>query len=82
LNGAFEQIQSIASDIFGVPRAQIVAESSPETIGSWDSTQHLTFILALEEAFGFQLSPEEIEQARNIGKVTRIVQGKLQGAGR
>lgn len=79
---AFEQIQSIASDIFGVPRTQVTAESSPETIGSWDSTQHLTFILALEEAFQFQLSPEEIEQARSIGEVARIVESKLQAAGR
>lgn len=82
MSAAFEQIRGIASDIFGVPRTQITAESSPETVGSWDSTQHLTFILALEEAFGFQLSPEEIEQARSIGDVDRIVQSKLQAAGR
>jgi acyl carrier protein len=82
LSAAFEQIRGIASDIFAVPRTQIVAESSPETIGSWDSTQHLSFILAIEEVFGLQLSPEEIEQARNIGEVTRIVQSRLQAAGR
>ena len=82
MTAAFEQILSIASDIFGVPRTEIVAESSQDTIGSWDSTQHLSFVLALEEAFQFQLSPEEIEQARSIGETVRIVESKLQAAGR
>jgi acyl carrier protein len=35
-------------------------------------------VLALEEKFNIQLSPEDIEQMRNIGNVAQIVEGKLQ----
>jgi acyl carrier protein len=75
---AFEQVRSIASDLFAMPTEEITAESSPETINAWDSTQHLSFVLALEEQFHIQLSPEEIEQMTSVGAITRLLQSKLQ----
>jgi acyl carrier protein len=77
-----DQVRGVASDLFGVPVHRIVAESSPEMIEAWDSTQHLNFVLALEEKFGFQLSPEEVEQMRNVGEAARLVESKLQKAPR
>ncbi len=68
----------MASDLFGVPAEHINAASSPDTIEAWDSIQHLNLVLALEEKFGLQLSPEEMEQMKSIGEVTKLVQGKLQ----
>jgi acyl carrier protein len=77
----FEQVKSIASDIFGVPTDKITAESSPETIENWDSMQHLNLVLAVEEKFGVQLNPEDIEQMKSIGAVAKLVE-KLQSAPR
>lgn len=74
----FEQIQAIASDLFGVPAQQITPQSSMESIEAWDSTQHLNFVLALEEKFNIQLSPEEMEQMRDIGEAVKLVENKLQ----
>ncbi len=75
----FEQIQAVASDIFGVPANKLHASSSPETIENWDSIQHLNLVLALEEKFGIQLSPEEIEQMKSLGDTASLVQSKLPG---
>jgi acyl carrier protein len=77
-----DQVRGVASDLFGVPVNRIMPESSPETIEGWDSIQHLNFVLALEEKFGFQLSPEEMEQMRNVGDAARLVARKLQDAPR
>ena len=77
----FEQVRNIASDIFGIPAHGITAESSPETIENWDSMQHLNLVLAIEEKFGVQLDPEDIEQMKNIGAVAALVE-KLQSAAR
>ncbi len=77
----FEQVRNIASDIFGVPANDLTAESSPETIENWDSMQHLNLVLAVEEKFGVQLDPEDIEQMKNIGAVAKLVE-KLQSATR
>jgi acyl carrier protein len=75
----FEQVRDVASDIFGVPADSITTESSPKTIESWDSMQHLSLVLAIEERFGLQLDPEEMEQMKNIGAVVALVE-KLQSA--
>jgi acyl carrier protein len=74
----FEQVQGIASDLFGVPADQITRESSTETVEAWDSTQHLNFVLALEEKFNIQFSPEEMERMKNIGSTVKLVDNKLQ----
>lgn len=77
----FEQVRSVASDIFGIPADKITAESSPETVDKWDSMQHLNLVLAIEEKFGVQLEPEDIEQMNSIGAVAALVE-KLQSAAR
>lgn len=75
-----DQVRGVASDLFSVPVDRIKPESSPESIESWDSTQHLNFVLALEEKFGLQLSPEEMEQMHNVGEAAKVIESKLQKA--
>jgi len=78
----FDQIRMMASDLFDVPVDRITASSSPETVENWDSVQHLNLVLALEEKFGLQLSPEEIEQMKSIGDTAKLVDSKLQATPR
>lgn len=78
----FDQIRMMASDLFGVPAHRITASSSPETLENWDSVQHLNLVLAIEEKFGVQLSPEEIEQMKSIGDTAKVIERKLQAAPR
>lgn len=78
----FEQIRAMASDLFGVPVEQITAASSPQTLENWDSIQHLNLVLAVEEKFGVQLSPEEIEEMKSVGETAKLVESKLQATPR
>jgi acyl carrier protein len=78
LPSTLDQVRSIASDIFGVPAAKVTAESSPQTIETWDSMQHLNLVLAIEEKFGLQLSPEEIEEMKSVGAVANVVERRLE----
>jgi acyl carrier protein len=68
-----EQVRKIASDVFGIPVDQVTPESSPGVIENWDSMQHLTLVLAVEERFGVQFDPEEIEQMNDIGAIAALV---------
>ena len=73
-----DDVRNMASDIFGVPAAKLTGESSPETVESWDSVQHLNLVLAIEEKFGLQLDPEEIEQMKTLGATATLIDSKLQ----
>lgn len=82
MSSTLTQVQAIASDIFGVPMDKITADSSPETIETWDSMQHLNLVLAIEEKFGLQLSPEEIEEMKSVGLVAALVEKKFPSTAR
>jgi acyl carrier protein len=78
----FEQVRGIASDVFGVPADTITAESSPKSIESWDSMQHLNLVLAIEERFGVLFEPEEMEEMKNVSATAALVDRKLRSAAR
>ena len=70
------RVLQLAADVLGEPVEQISDESSPESIESWDSLQHLNLILSVEDAFDLQLSPEEIEEVKTIGALVTLVASK------
>ena len=76
----FDQVQGIAADILVVDQERVTAQSSPENLDGWDSVQHLNLILALEDKFGMQFEPEEIDRMRTIGGITQIIERRLNGA--
>lgn len=73
---AFEDVARVLADVFGVDPGQIRPDSSPDTVDSWDSVQHLNMIIALEQEFGVRFAPEEIEEAVSVQAIAAIVQRK------
>ena len=49
----------IASVIFEVPATDITLGSTTNNIESWDSMNHMNFILAIEEEFGRKI-PDDV----------------------
>ena len=72
----YEKVRSIAADMLQVKIATLKADSSPETVDTWDSVHHLNLVLALEQSFGFEFSPEEMDQMKTIGQIAGIVEAK------
>ena len=64
------RVCEIASDIF---ESDVTADSSPETVENWDSVQNLNLVLALEEEYGVQFAPEDLDQVKTLGSFARIV---------
>ena len=73
----FDQVRAIAADIFAVPPEAITPDTSPQTVESWDSVQHLNLVLALEEKFGIQFEPEEMEQMHTLGQIAELAGAKI-----
>jgi acyl carrier protein len=74
------RVWRILADIFQVPVEQITPMSSPETLEHWDSLNHLNVVLALEQAFGIQLMPEEIDQLLSVEQIVTLVAEKVNAA--
>jgi acyl carrier protein len=76
-----KRVLAIAADVFQVPESSLSAASTPDTVESWDSLHHLELVLALEQEFGIQISPEEIEQLLSIELTAALMEEKLQACG-
>lgn len=70
----FEELRTLAADILEVEPSELTADSSPETIESWDSVQHLNLVLAIEEQYDIQLDPEDIGGSANLGGLAELVE--------
>ncbi len=76
----FQLVRGIAADVLDVDPANLTRASSPESIESWDSVQHLSLVLALELKFDLQFEPSEIDGMQNLGAIADVVAGKRNGA--
>jgi acyl carrier protein len=72
-----EQVRRIVADVFQVSLETVQPASSPDMIESWDSLHHLEMVLALEQEFGMQFTPEEIEQLLSVELIVSLLAEKL-----
>jgi acyl carrier protein len=73
---SFEQIRNLAADVLDVSASTLSPSSGPESVESWDSVQHLSLVLAVEQEFDLQFEPEEIEAMKTLGGITTCVDRK------
>ena len=76
----FERVRGIVADVLRVPADQISRQSSPETLATWDSVQHLNLILALEQEFTLQFEPEEMDEMSSVDHILGVLERKLEKA--
>jgi acyl carrier protein len=76
-SATFERVRGIAADVLKVSADQISQHSSPETLATWDSVQHLNLVLALEQEFAVQFEPEEMDEMLSIGQIVSALERKL-----
>ncbi|MQC26217.1 MAG: acyl carrier protein [Chloroflexi bacterium] len=78
-NALFDQVRSTLAEVFDVDSAEINAEAQFGDLPKWDSMGHMDLMLALESAFGVQISAETISQLTSVPAILTHVDG-LQNA--
>lgn len=76
MNRLFPQVRQIAADILELAPDDLTASSSPGTVAGWDSLQHLNLIVALEQAFHVEFTPEEMERMTSLETVAEVLVAK------
>jgi acyl carrier protein len=71
-----ERVRDIMSDVLQVDRKAIDDSASRDTIAMWDSANHLTLVLALEEAFSVTFDVSEIESMFSLADIVNVLQDK------
>jgi acyl carrier protein len=60
-------LTQLASNVLGMPAAEVTDEVGPATHAEWSSIKHLQLIVAVEENYGLSLSRAEIRSIRTLG---------------
>ena len=72
-----DQLSRIFADVFEIPMEQVRPDSSPDTVETWDSTRHLSLVVAMEQEFAVQFEPEEIEQLLSFESIHALLEAKF-----
>ena len=66
-------IEDLAASVLDVPIDAVRAASSFEHVEGWDSLKQLNLMLAVEDAFGVTLSPDDLPHVTSVAKVAALV---------
>jgi acyl carrier protein len=68
-----EKLNQIVADILELDVNAVSDALTPDDVEQWTSLNHLRLVTAVEEAFGVNLSMEQIESIRSIGALRQLV---------
>jgi acyl carrier protein len=72
-----QQVLRIVSDVLGEPLERLNGASSPDTVEKWDSLNHMSLVLALEEEFGVQFTDDQIMQLLSVDAIVAALTAQL-----
>jgi acyl carrier protein len=68
-----DRIRELIGTVFGVPVDEVPLDASPANVPGWDSLGHLELMLELENAFGVQVSTEEIPELASLEAIEEFL---------
>lgn len=76
-----QRAREVLANVFGLDPADIGADTSKDTVKGWDSLQHLTVVLALEDEFSLQFDDADTVDLVNFPLIVAIVSERLSAPG-
>lgn len=57
----------------------VPSDATRDTVDGWDSMAHVNLVLALEQEFNLQFTPEEMMEMLSVELIAMLVEEKLTG---
>lgn len=73
------EICEIAANVLDVSPETVRAAGDLEQVENWDSLHQLNLMLALEESFGVQLSPDDLGALSHVDTIRELVEKQRAG---
>lgn len=72
-----DKIKQVMVDILELEASAINDDTSMENVELWDSSNHISIVLALEEEFSIGLEIDEIEGMISFYDIMTVIQEKI-----
>lgn len=73
------RVQNVFREVFDIPDLSIFREMQAKDVEGWDSLNHITLIMTLEDTFKVKFSTREVMGFQNVGEMMDCLSGKLSG---
>jgi acyl carrier protein len=70
------QLQDVFRNVFDDDSLVIANATTAQDIEAWDSVQHVTLMLEVEDAFKVRLSTSEMAYLKNVGDLVTLIDTK------
>ena len=71
-----ERVAGLLAEVLQMPAANITDGLAMRDVEAWDSLKHMELVVSLEEAFGLQLTFDEIVAMQSVGEIKRVLRAK------
>ena len=78
------RVRRIVANTLNLPLDRVPADAHMGSLAEWESMAHLMLVLSLEQEFGRQFSPDEVERMKGIPEIVARLESSNQppaGAG-
>lgn len=73
------RVQDVFRDVFDNQGLNIHRDIQAKDVEGWDSLNHITLIMTLEETFKVKFNTREVMGFQNVGEMMDCLRGKLAG---
>ncbi|MCI8829392.1 MAG: acyl carrier protein [Lachnospiraceae bacterium] len=73
----FTRLDEVFQDVFDNEEIHVSDETTAEDIEDWDSLEHISLIVAVENAFGIKFGMGQVTRMKNVGEMADIILEKL-----
>jgi acyl carrier protein len=73
----YARLTKIFRDVFDDESLVAVPEMTAADVEEWDSVNHITLVVAIEEEFGIKFKTAELEKMKNVGQMVEGIERKL-----
>ena len=67
------RVRAIVAEMTMLPFESITAGSSPQSHPEWDSLAQVNIMVSLEQEFGHQFSPDQIDRMVSVEKIVEVL---------
>ena len=71
-----KQLCHLVAGVLKVDPSMVGPESGPLTLSQWDSFHHVHIVVAVEESYGVELSPDEIVGLLSVSDIAGALRKK------
>jgi acyl carrier protein len=69
----YKRLQALFDNVF-LDDVKVTPELAAKDVEEWDSVLHVSLVLAIEEEFGIRFRVGEVESAKNVGDLVRLIE--------